>query len=147
MCAMSPLRMLALPAHTRVELTWQLASDKDLRLVREELLRYFASDGEGSIAVSAAETVGLVMTELAGNALRHGTPPVLIRLLSGEGGFILDVSDHATDRIPRQPLPQQNVQAGGRGLRIALSMAQDVCWHVEGDTKHVWATFPDHRER
>ena len=59
MCAMSPLRMLALPAHTRVELTWQLASDKDLRLVREELLRYFASDGEGSIAVSAAETCAI----------------------------------------------------------------------------------------
>jgi serine/threonine-protein kinase RsbW len=144
MCAMSPLRMLALPAHTRTELTWQLTSDKDLRLIRDGLLRHFASVLADD---RLAETMGLVVTELAGNAIRHGTPPVLVRLLSDTDCYILDVSDHAIDRVPQQPQPQPTgMQAGGRGLRIALSVAQQVCWHVDGDLKHVWATFPVQRD-
>ncbi|GAA1630327.1 ATP-binding protein [Actinoplanes couchii] len=139
---MSPLRMFALPAHTRAELTWQLADDKDLFKVREGILGYFASaHGKDPASVVTAETMGLVMTELAGNALRHGKPPVTVRLLRDDDCYILDVSDHATERIPRQPGPQRGLQTGGRGLRIALAMAEDVCWYVDGDLKHVWAAF------
>ncbi|BEL06717.1 hypothetical protein Q0Z83_049080 [Actinoplanes sichuanensis] len=144
MSAMSPLRMLALPAHTRTEVIWRLESDKGLRSIREDLLHHLASTrGEDPAAITTAQTIGLVMTELAGNALRHGKPPVLVRLLSDDDcHLLLDVSDRAIDRIPRQPGPQQSLSAGGRGLRIALSVAQAVCWYVDGDVKHVWATFP-----
>jgi serine/threonine-protein kinase RsbW len=145
---MSPLRMSALPARTRTELTWQLANDKDLHRVRRGLLQHFTSaHGQDPPAVAAAERIGLVMTELAGNALRHGKPPVLVRLLSDDGCYILDVVDCAPDRLPAQPEQRQNLGAGGRGLRIALSVAQEVCWHVDGDSKHVWASFPLHRTR
>lgn len=140
---MSFLRMLALPAHTRTELTWELADSTGLHAVREELLHRFASvHGGDPAAVTTAQITGLVMTELAGNALRHGRPPVLVRLLSDDDCHIIDVSDHAIDRVPRQPEPRQSLQAGGRGLRIALSLARVVCWYVDGDVKHVWAAFP-----
>lgn len=143
MSAMSPLRMLALPGRTRTELTWQVTSDRDLYPIRDELLRHLSSvHGDDPTIVGTAEAIGLVMTELTGNALRHGRPPVSVRLLSDGNRYILDVSDHAVDRLPTEQPPRQRLQAGGRGLHIALSVAQEVCWHVDGDTKHVWATFP-----
>ncbi|GAA0587446.1 hypothetical protein GCM10010172_85710 [Paractinoplanes ferrugineus] len=145
---MSPLRMLAPPAHTRVLLTWELTSDTDLRVVRDGILRYLVSVSPGpedpSAGPAVAEAICLVMTELAGNALRHGSPPVVVRLLSDEACYLLDVSDHDVDGVPRQPEPHPDFRAGGRGLRIALSMAEQVCWHVDGDAKHVWATFRRH---
>ena len=91
-----------------------------------------------------AERIGLVMTELAGNALRHGAPPIRVRLLADDDCYILDVSDHAINKTPEPTEPSTDIRTGGRGLRIALAMAQQVCWHVDGEAKHVWATFPLH---
>ncbi|WP_305787904.1 ATP-binding protein [Symbioplanes lichenis] len=128
--------MLAPPGHPRELLAWDLASDHDLRLIRDGLLRHFGSSRD------QAEIMGLVMTELAGNALRHGLPPIRVRLLQADDCYILDVSDRAPRDVPMAPEPQPDIRAGGRGLRIALSLAKEVCWHVDGDTKHVWAAFP-----
>jgi len=53
------------------------------------------------------------------------------------------VSDHAPQRHP-EPVagPPQLALAGGRGLHIARSLAQQLCWYKTETTKHVWAAFP-----
>ena len=154
---MAPLRTLAPPAHTSI-LTWGLARDTDLRRIRDDLLRFFTpaeSDdaqpetgdaqpetGDPAELRTLAQTIGLVATELGGNALRHGLPPVIVQLLRGDGCYVLDVCDAAPDRPPVPAADRRDVRAGGRGLLIALSMAEQVCWYATEHAKHVWATFP-----
>lgn len=135
--------MLAPPAHSRI-LTWDVTGDKDLRRIRDGLAEFFR---EGETAgqprqTALAQTIGLVATELAGNALRHGSPPVTVRLLRSDDCFLLDVSDAAVDRPPDPPEPRPGMSVGGRGLLIVLSVAQEVCWYTTPQEKHVWATFP-----
>ncbi|GIG28905.1 ATP-binding protein [Cellulomonas marina] len=84
----------------------------------------------------------LVASELATNALRHGRPPTIVRLLADGDGWLLDVADHGVDTAPvlagvREP------GEGGFGLAIARKLALDVGWYATGTTKHVWAVFAD----
>jgi len=139
---MSSLRLLALPVSTRLLLTWQLTSDQDLRRIRAGVERFFAAQPGAVEHEDLAQRIGLVATELAGNALRHGLPPITVRLLCDEDCYILDVSDKNLDQTPEPTVVLGRTRAGGRGLHIASSLAQEVCWYTNGDTKHVWASFP-----
>jgi len=133
---MGPLPMLAPPAPISVLLTWEPASARDLSRIRDGLLRRFPTDPD------LRERMELVATELSGNALRHGTPPVVVRLLRADDCYILDVADGATDRAPAPADGHRDVQAGGRGLPIVQSLARQVAWYATGSAKHVWASFP-----
>src|SRR4051794_39576707 len=46
------------------------------------------------------ERLLLIVEELASNGLRHGRPPVRVRLAADATGWLLDVSDAAADRPP-----------------------------------------------
>jgi serine/threonine-protein kinase RsbW len=138
---MEPLRMLSPPARTSVLLTWSVESDTDLGRIREGIRRYFAA-GTADAADRAAEHLGLVATELAGNALRHGLPPVVVRLLSDDDCYLIDVSDRNVDEVPVTAQEGPGLHAGGRGLAICLVVAERVGWHAAGGAKHVWASFP-----
>jgi serine/threonine-protein kinase RsbW len=137
---MSTLRLLAPPADIRPLLTWNLTSGTDLRQIRTEVHQFFRAN---QIAANddIDQRVALVATELAGNALRHGAPPVVVRLLRDDNCYILDVSDGDPQRAPAIPGAQGSVQTGGRGLRIASSLAEQICWYRTETTKHVWASF------
>ncbi|MBL7253538.1 ATP-binding protein [Paractinoplanes lichenicola] len=137
--------MLSPPASISVLLTWHVGNDTDLRTIRDDIRRFVAREPGTSTGVEGTRTaqhLGLVATELAGNALRHGQPPVVVRLLSDDACFIVDVSDRAVRELPSPAPARQGIRAGGRGLPICLALAEQVCWYANETTKHVWASFP-----
>jgi serine/threonine-protein kinase RsbW len=139
---MESLPMLSPAVPTSMLLTWDIESDADLRRIREDIRRFFAERTPGPAGDKTEQHMGLVATELAGNALRHGRPPAVARLLSSDGHYILDVSDGAVGELPRPDPAPQNIHAGGRGLPICLAVAEQVGWYTTGTAKHVWASFP-----
>ncbi|MEH0843351.1 ATP-binding protein [Micromonospora sp. CPCC 205711] len=87
------------------------------------------------------ELVLLVATELATNALKHGRPPTIVRLMSDDDRFVLDVADHDLSTIP-ELAHTRPLGAGGRGLQIAMAVSLDVGWYASECTKNIWAAFP-----
>ena len=124
-----------IPYTSAVELgSWTLHGFGELRALRS---------GLRAVATTAADVEGIVVAanELATNALRHGRPPAVVRLLREPGGLILDVADHDRESAPRQAAGRPP-GAGGLGLRLTATFAKDVGWYATEVTKHVWASFP-----
>jgi len=141
--AMSLLRTSPPPAQA-VELErWLLTSGADLRPLRLRLgaallaHRLVGPDEPDG----AADRVILVATELASNALRHGSPPAIVRLLRAAGEFLIDVADHDLAGAPKLA-HVHDAGVGGRGLHIAGTLSREMCWYVTERTKHIWASFP-----
>ncbi|MEU4714890.1 ATP-binding protein [Micromonospora purpureochromogenes] len=122
---------------------WQLSSAADLRGLRASL--HQALTGEELLAGEKLDEVPelmvLVASELATNALRHGIPPTIVRLLVAEDRFILEVADHDLSTIP-ELVDTRPMGAGGRGLQIAEAVSLDVGWYATDRTKIIWAAFP-----
>jgi two-component sensor histidine kinase len=117
---------------------WTLANFGDLRGLRAEL--------RTAVDVAAAgpdvtDRVTVVANELATNALRHGLPPTVVRLLREGDRLIIDVSDHDREAEPRVA-DNRPLGAGGLGLQLTRRFAIDVGWYSTELTKHVWASFP-----
>lgn len=134
------------PGYTPVE-EWVLASAEELSRLRSALARIIGSSRDGATAMhDTAEKIVLIASELATNALLHGLPPTVVRLLRDERTWLLDVVDHNVAGIPvvdgdRPP------GHGGLGLLITERLSAHVGWYPSGTAKHVWATFPlEHRD-
>jgi hypothetical protein len=80
----------------------------------------------------------MVGHELAANALRHGAPPVRLRLSRRADTLVIEVSDRG-DGTPQLVEIDNTTSPSGRGMRIVASLARDwgVDRHVVGKT--VWA--------
>jgi serine/threonine-protein kinase RsbW len=140
---MSLLRTSPPPAQAVEIEQWLLSSGDELRPLRlglrDALLTHRLVDpGEPDEAVNR---VALVATELAGNALRHGSPPAVVRLLRGAGEFFVDVADHDPAGAPKLA-EVHRAGVGGRGLHIARTLSHELCWYATEKTKHIWASFP-----
>jgi serine/threonine-protein kinase RsbW len=122
---------------------WVLHTSTDLRTLRTCLQQALAGDppAAGQSLADIPERMVLVATELATNAIRHGRPPTVVRLLCTDDRFILDVADHDLQAVP-ELADTQPAGAGGRGLLLAQALSLDVGWHATETTKHVWASFP-----
>ena len=132
------------PPPTAQELNvWVLNSSADLSTLRAHLHEALTGSplADGQSLDDIPERMVLVATELASNTIRHGRPPTLIRLLCSDDEFVLDVADHDLENLPELS-DTRPINAGGRGLLLALSFSMDVGWYATDDTKHVWATFP-----
>ncbi len=133
----------SLPPAQAIELRrWTLEAGGELRRMRADLREVLRVHRLADpYASPVAERATLVVTELTSNALRHGRPPAVVRLLRADGCFILDVADQ-----DRQDLPElaaaEHTDDGGRGLHIARSLAREVGWYTTEDAKHIWASFP-----
>lgn len=153
---MSLLRTAPPPAQAVALERWQLSSGDELRALRLGLRaalathRLLAAAGPADAAdqtdrdnraAEAADGVILVATELASNALRHGSPPAVVQLLRSPAEFLVDVADHDVAGAPRLAVVHQR-GAGGRGLHIAGTLARELGWYVTATTKHIWASFP-----
>lgn len=93
--------------------TWRLADDPaqlahSRELVRKTLAAWMLSD--------YAELAELVVTELATNALRHGTGPIDISLSSPGNNLAIEVHDHGAGRPERRETTTDDEQ--GRGLAL-----------------------------
>jgi serine/threonine-protein kinase RsbW len=133
----------SLPPARAIELRrWTLLAGGELRQMRMELREVLhAHRLADQVASPVAERAVLVVTELASNALRHGRPPAVVRLLRAGSRFILDVADQDLQSRP-EPSAAEHADNGGRGLHIARSLAGEVCWYTTEYAKHVWASFP-----
>ncbi|MEH0938147.1 ATP-binding protein [Micromonospora psammae] len=131
------------PPPQAVELRrWTLAEATDLRGLRASLHRELTGEqlSDGGRLDEVPELIVLVATELATNALKHGRPPTIVRLLAAENSLILDVADHNLDSVP-ELADMRPMGAGGRGLQIAMAVSLDVGWYATATTKNIWASF------
>jgi anti-sigma regulatory factor (Ser/Thr protein kinase) len=140
---MSLLRTSPPPAQA-VELErWLLSSGDELRPLRLGLRSALPAHRlvDPAAPDEAVDRVVLVATELASNALRHGAPPAVVRLLRGDDEFLVDVADHDLAGVPALARVHGS-GVGGRGLHIARTLSREVCWYATATTKHIWASFP-----
>ncbi|GAB4085656.1 HAMP domain-containing sensor histidine kinase [Myceligenerans cantabricum] len=111
--------------------------DTDARAVVRETLR--TRGWTGRVALLAAgpvpgrfdpRRVDVVVANLVGNALRHGGPPVVVRVSGGAGGIRIEVSDdgpglsddvveHVFDRFYKADAAR--TRSGGSGLGLAIA--------------------------
>ncbi|WP_433300220.1 ATP-binding protein [Actinoplanes sp. CA-030573] len=119
---------------------WTLVGFGDLRQLRASLRAVLTETG-GSDLGDIPDRMTVVATELATNALRHGRPPTVVRLLREEDRLILDVADRDPEAAPRLATDRP-LGKGGLGLQLARDFALDVGWYSTDVTKHVWASFP-----
>lgn len=124
------------PAATELR-RWSLDSVGELRHLRSGLRAALAGSPLGE---DGLERIAVVATELATNAIRHGSPPALVRLLREPDRLILDVADPDVTGEPLFDL-ERPIGLGGLGLRLAKTFATDLGWYRTAKTKHIWATF------
>ena len=117
---------------------WTLASFGELSGLRADLR---AAVDVAAAGPEVTDRMTVVANELATNALRHGLPPTVVRLLREGDRLIIDVSDHDREAEPRLA-ENRPLGGGGLGLRLTRTFAVDVGWYATERTKHVWASFP-----
>ncbi|HWV77214.1 MAG TPA: ATP-binding protein [Isoptericola sp.] len=121
---------------------WVLADYDQLSRLRSSLAGVVGSgDGAGTEMHDTAEKIVLIASELATNALLHGLPPTVVRLLRNAHSWLLDVLDHDVAGVPTVD-GDRPPGHGGLGLLIAERLSAEVGWYTSDATKHVWATFP-----
>ena len=106
-------------------------------------LQHAAALRDGPLALGAradaVEAVLLAFEELASNGLRHGRPPVRVTVSQDDAGWLIDVTDAATDRTPTPAVDRDPAQ-GGLGLYLVARLsAAHGWWDEAGRRKHVWA--------
>jgi anti-sigma regulatory factor (Ser/Thr protein kinase) len=94
------------------------------------------------------DPVLLVVSELVGNATRHGRPPINLRLRKAGRGVRVDVHDEEA-RPPAVPGPDPSHDAeSGRGMLLVDAVASESgVEQIDGDGKVVWARVDPERER
>lgn len=144
---MSSIPVAPLPQHLTTVQTWSLDSTAELARLRAELATALAEskDEPRSDHAELARGLVLVCSELATNALAHGHPPTVVRLMK-DSVYVLDVMDHDPDGVP-EIASGRGPGDGGFGLVLAGMIAGDVGWYSAGRTKHVWASFPVHERQ
>lgn len=116
---------------------WRLDDPRDLARVRRELRPWVLPE---TGADDVPDRLVLVASELATNALVHGSAPATVRLCGDRHDYLLDVVDRSVATAPHVATGRAPGE-GGFGLQIARRLSADVGWYTTGSTKHVWATF------
>ncbi|MGY1811334.1 ATP-binding protein [Blastococcus sp. SYSU D00820] len=120
---------------------WELGSLAELPRARAALRGRLDGVGFPPEPDEAGEQLILAFDELASNALRHGERPVVATVIAGSGGWLLDVSDRASDVMPA-PAVDRDPARGGLGLHLVARLSVAHGWYVDDSCKHVWACLP-----
>ncbi|MGY1670450.1 ATP-binding protein [Geodermatophilus sp. SYSU D00710] len=104
-------------------------------------LRSAIDDGGLPAGCDGGERLLLVTEELVSNALRHGRPPVGVTVTAPRLGWLVAVSDTATD-LPPVPAIGRDPAHGGTGLSLVARVCGAHGWVAEDDGKVVWARVP-----
>ncbi|GAA0724188.1 hypothetical protein GCM10010199_33420 [Dactylosporangium roseum] len=104
------------------------------RQARRVISRALDSWGLAHLSRSAV----MVGHELVANALRHGMPPAILRLLRRGDVLIIEVGD-GSEQVPRLSEIDNSTSMSGRGMRIVSKLAR--AWGVRPHPggKTVWA--------
>jgi len=88
------------------------------------------------------DNVVLAVSELVGNALQHGAPPVGLTMRHLREQVHVEVHDDNPSEPPRRPFLPDATTESGRGLAIVTAVADDLTYdQVPGDGKIVRASF------
>ncbi len=101
-----------------------------------------AASGPGPLLAVSSERIGVVFSELATNALRHGTGPITAMLSRSDNGWLIVIEDADVTQGPRFR-PSREDRPGGHGLRLVTRLARAAGWHRGGARKQVWAEVGD----
>lgn len=130
------------PTHEATVRTWVLDSFSELSSLRGTLAHALTRGRPLEPTQRAiTETMVLVSSELATNALTHAAPPITVTLHCGPKSYLLDVTDTTPTVIPAIAQGRA-VGEGGFGLLLATQLSTQIGWYPAGATKHIWATFP-----
>ncbi|MCT9003564.1 SpoIIE family protein phosphatase [Streptomyces rhizosphaerihabitans] len=81
-------------------------------------------------------TTELIVSELATNAVRYGTPPIILRLINGGRTLTFEVSDSSP--VSPHLRHAQTSDEGGRGLFICAELAQNWGVRFSDSGKTIW---------
>ena len=84
------------------------------------------------------DSVLLVVSELVGNAVRHGRPPVGLRLRKAGQGVRVDVHDEGAG-APEGAAVDGDAESGRGLLLVDAVAAESGVERIDGDGKVVWA--------
>ena len=115
---------------------WPLRTASDLAEVRRRIRAEIAERSTADLA----ERLMMVFSELAGNALAHGSQPVSVRLLGSPKRWVVEVSDSNRTATP-DPSDAAATALRGRGLPIVLAVADSAGWYFGPTVKVVWAAM------
>lgn len=114
----------------------ELPGDPALVAKAREMVRRTLA--EWGVPPGALDDMVLVVSELVGNAIAHGAPPVLLTLRAGDGALRGEVGDRGEAR----PLRSQAGGDGDRGRGLLIVDALTDRWGVRPgpgpDGKTVW---------
>lgn len=119
--------------------SWPLLEVDELAVLRDDLGSVMPGR-PGARLEDVPESVILVASELATNALSYAGGPAIVRLSARDGEYLLEVVDRAPDRVPERVADRPTGQ-GGFGLLLAARLADEVGWCRTENAKHVWARF------
>ncbi len=122
---------------------WELSHVSELPGVRAELRAGLAAAAapHDLVAADLDEAVVLAFDEMASNALRLGGGGVRARVCRTEQAWLVEVCDQAPARPP-EPAVGRDPSQGGLGLYLIAEMSDAHGWHLQDDTKSVWALLP-----
>jgi len=119
-----------------VTVEWLLPDD----LTAAHAAREHVSDAlaGGHLTNDVLHDLVLIASELAANAVRHGSPPALLRLDRDDSSVRITVSNHGESPDPRILTAEPGADHG-RGLAMVEQLADSVGWERHGDRLDVWA--------
>ena len=123
---------------------WQITTLRQLSSLRVDLRARLRSAGCDEISGDrdpVSDRILLIVEELASNGLRHGAEPVHVRIVATADGWLIDISDGATEQVP-QPAVGRDPALGGMGLHLVAELTTGRGWFVIAGRKHVWASLP-----
>ncbi len=131
------VRAAELPLEATVDVA---AVARRLLQARDEPAGQLALAGPARLDVPRAHELLLerVIANLVDNAMRHGRPPVLIRLSADDGQAVIDVQDHGAGLPPgaREHLTQAfargDASRGTPGTGLGLAIVQQVVRRMNG---------------
>jgi anti-sigma regulatory factor (Ser/Thr protein kinase) len=93
---------------------------------------------EHHVAGPRCQDAQLAVTELLGNALRHGRPPIDVDVSWSDAGVLVSVAD-GQPALQRNGWPPASTSESGRGLQLVDAVSRSWgCDAVPGG-KRVWA--------
>lgn len=99
-------------------------------------LRRFAVSACSDAGTDLCDTVALLVSEVATNALVHGTGEVSVSVASSQGVLRVEVSD-GSHELPRPRRVGPDAE-GGRGLALVDALASDWGTTTTDNGKIVW---------